>query len=433
MHEGIVEKQFYRYVIPSVCTMVLGGFYTIVDGYFIGNAMGDVGLAAINLGWPIPAFIYACASGIGIGGSVLLSTYQGEKNFILANKAKGNTLVLLGISTLILMLGLWLYADDLLVLLGAKGMIYDYGYDYIQILTIGTVLQVFGTGCIPILRNSNHSYAAMIIMIMGLISNILLDWYLVQILDLQMIGAALATILAQGIVCLCCLKILFNASEHVHKTEYKLDKKIALNILRIGISPFGLSISPSLVIICANWQCLNVGGETAVAAYSVISYLLCPIQEILRGVGEGIQPLISYCNGGGKIAEIKKLMNKTNCLVTLLAVLLGSFMFVFSAYLSSIFKVSHEASIMITSACRIISFSFIFIGIVRTYSAYFYAIRKPKSSMLLIYGESLFVTPILMLILPRIFGLNGIWSVTFITAIIMATISRILNVYQKHR
>lgn len=427
MHEGVIEKQFYRYVIPSICTMVLGGFYTIVDGYFIGNAMGDVGLAAINLGWPIPALVYACASGIGIGGSVLVSTYMGENNVQLTNKAKGNTLMLLAIVTLLLMLFLGLFADDVLVLLGAKGLVYTYGYDYIKVLTIGAALQIFGTGCTPILRNSNRSMQAMIIMIVGLFTNIFLDWAFVQVLDWQMMGAALATILAQGVACVSCLWLILSDEHKLTKQDFKLDQGLVKNILRVGVSPFGLSISPSLVIICANWQCLAVGGETAVAAYSVISYLLCPMQEILRGVGEGVQPLISFCNGAGKITEIKLLLRKTHRLVGILAILLGVLMFTNAQSLPSIFKVSIEASEMIVAACRIISFAFIFIGIVKTYSAYFYAIREPKASSIIIYGESLLVTPILMFVLPQFMGLNGIWSVTLVNAFIMAGVSLFLN------
>lgn len=427
MQESVIEKQFYRYVIPSICTMVLGGFYTIVDGYFIGNAMGDVGLAAINLGWPIPALVYACASGIGIGGSVLISTYMGEKNIQLTNKAKGNTLTLLAVASVLLMVLLAVFADEVLVLLGAKDLVYTYGYDYIKVLTIGASLQIFGTGCTPILRNSNRSVQAMIIMITGLFTNIFLDWYLVSILDLKMSGAALATILAQGVACVSCLWLILKDEHKLKKYDFRLDKGIVKNILRVGISPFGLSISPSLVIVCANWQCLRVGGETAVAAYSVISYLLCPMQEILRGVGEGVQPLISFCNGAGKTVEIKHLLKKTNRLVSLLAILLGVFMFTYAQLLPAIFKVSYEASEMIVAACRIISFAFIFIGIVKTYSAYFYAIREPRASSILIYGESLVVTPILMFALPQVLGLNGIWSVTLVNAIFMACLSLLLN------
>ena len=192
------EKQFWKYVLPSMLTMLLGGFYGIVDGFFIGNAVGDDGLAAINLAWPLTALILATGTGLGVGGSVLMSIRNGEGRTQAANQAKGGALLLLAIVSVVFTLLFSLSAAQIMRFFGAEGHVLKLCVDYIQIIVYGTALQIFGVGLTPILRNTGRTVQAMVMMISGFATNIVLDWLFIMVFEWQLGGAALATIIGQG-------------------------------------------------------------------------------------------------------------------------------------------------------------------------------------------------------------------------------------------
>lgn len=426
MTHSTIEKQFWRYVLPSMLTMLLSGFYAIVDGYFVGNALKDVGLAAINIGWPVASFILAVSTGIGVGGSVLISTYRGAEDEAASRHAKGNTLMLLAIFAILSITVIFSATPWLLRLFGAKGEVYDLAYEYLFVIVLGSSLQIFGTGCTPILRNSNRSIQAMLIMLFALFTNIALDAVLVPTMHMR--GAALATVLAQGCSAVCCLLLIFTDKQHrLTRSDFHLNRRLIKNILRIGISPFGLTFSPSIVIIFANWQCLNYGGDVAVAAYSALSYVLQATMELLHGIGEGVQPLISYCNGAGRHDLVRSLLRRAKRLVMVLGLLFGVLIVAFDSLIPIIFGASEQAAVMIKNACLISSVAFFFSGLVKCYSSYFYAIRETRASTLLIYGDPLLLTPLLMQILPLFFDINGIWAVLPVTQITLCIVALMID------
>ena len=313
MDRKSIEKQFLKYVVPSMFTMLLTGFYTIVDGFFVGRAIGDVGLAAINIAWPITAVMLAVGTGIGTGGSVLMSTHRGENNYPAACRAKGNTVSLLVLASLLLtVLFLFVY-PPLLRVLGAAGQVYTAASEYVFVIICGAALQIFGTGFTPLLRNSRKTIAAMVIMVIGLITNIALDWWFIISLQMGMRGAALATITAQGLVAVFSFIVLCRESDpHLQfkPAHFVLRPALCGRILQTAISPFGLSLSPSIILIFNNLQCLAYGGEAAVAAYSVSAYIVESVTLLLSGIGEGIQPLISYFNGAREYDSMNSVKQK---------------------------------------------------------------------------------------------------------------------------
>lgn len=192
-----VQNKFWRYVLPSMASQMLTGFFIIVDGFFIGQRMGDTGLAAINLLWPIAAVIQASGLGLGSGGSVLLASALGAKDEARALRARGNALLCLGIASLVLTVVLWFTYPALLVWLGARDQLYAPAEEYVQVVVLCCAAQVFNSGLNPLLRGAGRTISAMAGMVMGLLCNIFLDWLFIMPLDMGMRGAAMATVLAQ--------------------------------------------------------------------------------------------------------------------------------------------------------------------------------------------------------------------------------------------
>ena len=155
-----MEKSFFKYIIPAIVSTMLGGFYIVVDGFFVGNSMGDIGLTAINLVYPIGTLLMATAVMLGMGGSVIMSTYLGEGNIEGFNKAKVNTFISLILASIILTIVLLLLKNPLIYLLGARDKIFDYADEYITTIILGGSLQIISFGSMPIIRNCGKTIHA---------------------------------------------------------------------------------------------------------------------------------------------------------------------------------------------------------------------------------------------------------------------------------
>lgn len=298
-----IKKKFWKYVIPSMFTCLLSGVYCLVDGLFIGRAVGDAGLAGINIAWPIAALILAIGTGIGIGGSVVMSNYLGKNQENKARLVRGNTIVLLVLAALTLTIMIYSFIGPILRMLGAADEVYDAALIYCRIFVLGSIFQLLGTGFTPLLRNIGHVMFAMVIMILGFVTNVVLDYALIVTLNMGIAGAAFATVTGQALVVIASLFIMFNKKNRLALKDYKLDLTIVSKIFRVGLSPFGLSLSPSIIIIFANWQCIKYGGNIAVVAYAVLSYVMSTAQLLVQGVGEGTQPLVSYYKGAKQLSQ----------------------------------------------------------------------------------------------------------------------------------
>ena len=193
------KTDFFKYVIPSVIAFTLAGIYAIVDGYFVGNTIGDAGLSAINIAYPVVAVLQALGTGIGMGGAVYYSIHMAEKKEKLAKEYVAVSWWLLILISIISTIAIYVFASDMLKLLGAEGDILANAADYIKIISIGAILQILGTGLIPIMRNYGGSFWSMFAMMGGFVTNIVLDFVLVWIYGMGMKGAAAATIIGQGV------------------------------------------------------------------------------------------------------------------------------------------------------------------------------------------------------------------------------------------
>lgn len=190
-----MNKKLSRYIIPSVISMVLVGTYTNIDGFFIGNAAGDDGLAAINIVWPIVAFITALGTGIGVGGSVILNNLRGANCNREAESVKKTLIAVLSIVGIIVSILFTAIYKPTLKLMGASGQVLTYSENYSLVICLGAIFQILGTGLVVLLRNENKTYLSMLYTIIGLVVHIILDILLVN--KYKLYGVAFSTVIAQ--------------------------------------------------------------------------------------------------------------------------------------------------------------------------------------------------------------------------------------------
>ena len=254
---------------------------------------GDAGLSAVTIVYPIVAFIQAVGTGLGMGGAIYFSIERARGQDKEANRliAIANWLML-GFSVLLTTLVLF-YNAPMLKLLGASGNMLPLAQEYIIIISFGTGLQIFGTGLVPFIRNLGGSSFAMISMVSGFATNIVFDYLFVWVWEQGMTGAALATVLGQGLTMLFALAYLFRKGRFTMKIHLDQVLPATSSVVRVGLAPFGLAMSPNISLMIINRFSASYGGESAIAVYACIAYMISIISLILQGIGDGSQPLIS--------------------------------------------------------------------------------------------------------------------------------------------
>ena len=427
-----IERQFWRYTLPSMFSQLLNSLFIIVDGFFVGQNLGDTGLAAINVAWPMVALMQAVSLAIGIGGAVRLAMDVGRGDIPSALKARGNAIIMLAIASLVLGLGLFVSYPTLLPLLGANEDLYPLAAEYIQVVCVLASCQIFTTGLLPLLRGAGHTMSAMILMITGLLGNILLDWLFIQVFHWGMRGAAFATALAQGICAVFSLPLLLaHKGWPVRWAQFRPEPRRMLGILHYGCSAFGLSLSTSILILLNNLQALRYGGTEGVAVYAVLSYVLGSVIPLVSGVGDGLQPLLSNAQGAGNRAAVCHLRRKGAAFAVSTALVCSVLCWLFRAQLPLIFGAGPYAAAKSASAMWTLVLAFPFMAIVRFSCSYFCAIGAPAASSILAYGEPLAIQPFFLFLLPVFWDLDGVWISYPAAMLVMTTLA--LSLLQCHR
>lgn len=424
-----IRGQFWRYALPSMFSQLLNSCFIIVDGLFIGRNLGDAGLAAINVAWPIVALIQAVSLAVGTGGAVRLATALGKGDEDEALTARGNAVLLLAASAVALGVGLGLTYPYILPLIGANEELYPLAAAYIRVVCLLTVCQVFATGLLPLMRSAGRTLAAMTVTVGGLLGNIFLDWLFIQRFQWGLPGAALATGLSQGACALAALPLLLaHKGWPLRLGQFAPCKRMIKGILHYAVSPFGLSISTSAILLITNLRALRYGGTQGVAVYAVLSYVLGSIIPLISGVGDGLQPLVSYARGARDWQGLCHLRRKGLALAVAVAVVSGVACFALRQVLPAVFGASPEAAAQGAAAMWTLTLACPFVAVVRFSCSYFCAVGEPLAGGILAYGEPLGAQPLFLFTLPLWLQLEGVWvaypAAVMLTAAVAVVLTR---------
>ena len=397
---AVMLKKFLRYVLPSMVAFAFTGLYSIVDGFFVGNNVGDEGLAAINVAYPLVALINAVGTGIGMGGSVMLSMARGSGDVRSEKRYLGNTLAYLLLAS----------------------VVNGYADTYIFVLACFATVQIFSTGCVPLLRNFGVSFGAMAAMAAGFITNILLDWLFVQRLGEGIFGAALATGLGQVVTVLPCAVYLVRKIRAFRGGVFSLSAAYLGRITRVGLSPFGVLLCPQIITIILNKFLFVHGDELYVAAYSVIMYVYCVDLLLLQGVGDGTQPLISEVHGEGNGQAVLKLRNYAYIAALAVAAVLFVVLFLCRDLIPEVFGAGEFTA---RESARILPYfagSALFTAFSKITASYFYSMDRNIFAYAIVYGEVAAIL-VLVLTLPLAWGIDGVWMSLPISQVVIAVLA----------
>ena len=419
-------KAYCKSVFPAMLAFAFSGVYAIVDGLFVGNYIGDVGVSAINVSWPMVVFVQALGTGIGMSGAVNLAIAKAGGDKESERRYLGNTLVIVLVASALFTLLLSFLYPYLVHLFGGRDEIEEYANEYIKYLMWCAAVQIISTALLPIVRNYGGAFLAMSAMIAGFLTNVLLDWLMVSVLEWGMMGAALATVIGQFVTVIPCMAFLFYKKLLVRYAIFKPRAKECLTILKVGFSPFGLTLVPTLVVVILNISALEYGGNAAVSCYAVVNYVVCVVQYLMQGVGDGSQPLIStyYGEGNGKNVRNSVALSYVTALVT-------AFICLPAVYLlrEAIPQLFGSSPLVAADAAHVLSlfvWAFPCIAIMRVSTAYFYATKTNVFAYILIYSEPVVLAILIAAGIPKALGVEGLWICLPISQGILAFIAVIL-------
>lgn len=408
MIERGMMRTYLHYVVPASIAFTLACVYSIIDGLFVGNHVGDAGLAGINIAWPLYAAVIATGTGIGMGGAVISAIRSGAGDEAGARRATGHTLMMLAVASLPIAFALIAFPQQLCTLLGGRGETLNQAVAYLSTVALAAPLQVLFTGSLPLIRNRGSVKFAMAISIASGFTKIAFDFLFITIMGMGTAGAGAATGVAQIVAFSCVLGFFLRPSERLSLADFKPSAELLLHTAKLGIAPFGLTLMPEVTVIVININAMAYGGESAVAAYAVIAYMAYAVQALIQGVGDGSQPLVSQCQGAGKFSTAAKIRN-TNFIVAI-AIGLVSFL-VLVALRDQIplwFGASAAAAQMVSFALPLIAFAYLFFGFTHVTMAFFYATDNAQGSSVLVYGEAVLVA-VLAVAMGSTLGLTGVW------------------------
>lgn len=419
-----MKKKYAGYIFPSMLSFLLTGIYSIVDGIFVGRAMGDPGLAAINIAWPLVSLIISLGTGIGMGAAVVVSLSKGAGDQKKAIRTEGNAFFLLFTCSLLLVIFLYFFHPRLLILLGAKDDLLPLASDYVRYILLGGMVQVFASGLVPLMRNHSASVYAMCSMALGCITNIFLDYLFVIVLNWGIKGAALATVFGQILTLFLGIAFYIRKKNRIPLSGIRPDKNTVLAILQVAVSPFGLTYLPSITIIFMNLQALKYGGEEAVSAYAVLAYIISFMELLVQGIGDGSQPLLSLCQGSNDEKSLKIYAKWTFTLGIGFGAV-GAAVFISMRSLTPVlYGTSKEAADYIIYATPAFALVTALYGLTKPAVSYFYATHRMVRSNFLVYGE-IILTLLFIVVFPLIWGLNGVWYTIPAVQIVLGILSLI--------
>lgn len=415
-------QRLLRYVLPSILMMVFISIYGVVDGYFISNYVGKTPFAAVNFIMPFLMLFGALGFMVGSGGSALIGKYLGEGR---ANDSKQLFSMLVWLTAAV-SVGIAFFGELILEhvarALGANDTMLPYCVRYGWIMLLGVPLLVLQFEFYAFFPVAEKPHLGLYITVAAGFINMVLDWLLVGILCLDVEGAAVATVASQAVGGLVpVVYFLFPNRSLLRLGKPHFDGGALLKVIGNGFSEFVSNISMSIVSMLYNSQLMKYTGENGVAAYGVLMYVCFVFIAIFVGFSVGTAPIISYHFGARNLKELRNVFHKSLWILATFAVIMLVAGELLAKPLSTLYVGKDPALMNMTlHAFRIFSFSFLFCAAPIFGSSFFTALNDGKTSATISFLRTLALQTITVLLLPLIFGLDGIWF-SLVVAEIIAT------------
>lgn len=433
--KGSVGKLLLTLALPAIIAQIVNVLYNIVDRVFIGKMPnGEIAMAGVGVAFPIIIIIAAFSALIGGGGAPLLAIKLGKKDKEGAEKILSNSFTMLLILSVILTVGIIIFKEPILVAFGASKATLNYALDYLTIYLMGTIFVQIALGLNPFINAQGFAKISMMTVMIGAIINIVLDPIFIFTFNMGVKGAALATVIGQFVSAVWVLKFMFKNSPIKIRKEYLIpEKKVLFGILALGVSPFIMQATESLVIVSMNNQLAKFGGDLAISAMTIMSSVMQIMLLPLVGISQGAQPIISYNFGAKSYERVKKAFKLLimSCMVYTIVMWLG--LMAKPEFFVKIFN-NNPDLIQITSWSIKLFFAGAFmLGAQIACQQTFLALGQARTSLILallrkvvLLVPLIFILPVVFKNLPFMFGATSVQSQQLMSTFLSESVADII-------
>ncbi|MCD4713260.1 MAG: MATE family efflux transporter [Clostridiales bacterium] len=405
-----IWKLLLKFSIPAIVGMMVNALYNVVDRIYIGW-LGPLPMTGIGLSLPMMILMMAFGMLIGIGAASRISIRLGEGRHEDAEKILGNAFtMLILIMGSVMIIGL-IFKEPLLYLFGASPATYEYANQYMTVILMGSLFQGIGFGLNNVIRAEGNPKIAMYTMLLGALTNIILDPIFIFAFGLGIRGAAIATIISQLVTTIWVMRYFLSGKSKLRlkKENLKPNAAIVGSIVAIGMSPFFMQVAASLVTIISNNALKANGGDIAIGAMTVINSLAMFFLMPIFGINQGAQPIIGFNYGAKQYNRVKEALKYAiagGTIISTFGFIMTQF---FTVSMIKMFNDDPELISVATVGMKTFLVMLPIIGFQIISSNYFQAVGKAPKSMFLGLLRQVIVLIPMLLILPQFFGLMGVW------------------------
>ena len=406
-----VGKLLMQYAIPAIIAMTASSLYNMVDSIFIGQGVGPLAISGLAITFPLMNLSAAFGAAVGVGASTFISVKLGQKDYDTAKHILGNTMTLNLIMGLGVGLVCLLFLDPILRFFGASDQTIPYARDYMVIILLGNVITHMYFGLNAVLRAAGKPKHAMSATIFTVVLNTLLDPLFIYTFGLGIKGAAYATVLAQSLALSWQLYIFSRPKELLHfkRGTFRLQSSIIRNIIAIGLSPFSMNVCACIVVILINNSMVHYGSDLAVGAYGIANKVAFIFVMINMGVNQGMQPIAGYNYGAMRYDRLMKVVKYSIIAATAIMTIGFIIAMTIPGTCARLFTTDPTLIDLSAKGIRYIMVAFPVVGYQMVVSNFFQSIGKAKISIVLSLSRQLLILLPLLLVLPTMFGINGVW------------------------
>lgn len=423
-------KLMVSMALPAVAAQIINVLYNIVDRIYIGHiaGYGELALTGVGLTAPILMVISAFSAFAGMGGAPQASIQLGKKNYEQAERILGSSIAMLLVFSVTLTALFQVFKVPILYLFGASDNTIIYAEQYITIYLSGTVFVQFALGLNTYISGQGNAKVAMLSVLLGAVTNIILDPILIFGLGMGVRGAALATIISQALSAVWVIYFLASSKSviRIRKKYIRPDKKIIAGIAALGISPFIMQSTESLVMITLNSGLQKYGGDLYVGTMSIMSSIMQLIVIPVQGISQGIQPIMSYNYGAGNLDRVKATFFRMTLVSLAGTLLFGGIAVLAPGFYVRLFSSNSE---LVALTCRYMPVYFLGItifGIQMSCQSTFLALGQAKVSLVIALLRKVILLIPLAILFPMFMGVQGIYRAEPVADFISVSVTMIL-------
>lgn len=434
-----VGRLLWEYSVPAVVGMIVMSAYNIVDRIFIGHGIDAKAIAGLTTTFPVMNLATALGVLVGAGASSRISIHLGAKQYGIARLILGNALIMTIVIGIVYVSLFAIFLDDILMAFGASANTLPYAHDYMVWLLPGLLITNLAFSFNNVQRASGYPRRAMMTMIISAVINIVLTPIFIFYFDMGIQGAAIATDIAMVAAFVFVFMHFLNPQSTLHFTRdcFQLDRKAIWAIITIGAAPSIVNATASLINMLINLSLLTYGSDNAVGAAGIFSTYTSLIVVIIIGICQGMQPILGYNYGAGKVHRLKKTYMMAMWTGSILCIAGSVVSLCYPEVIARAFTKDPELIAQTTFGLRIGTIAFFVVGFQIVSSNFFQSIGLAAQSIILsLSRQVIFLIP-LLLILPGRYGLMGVWvsfpiSDILATAVTFAFIVNRFRIIRKH-